>query len=162
VSNDTSVPPTAPTKDSTPPGLSAVTYVPNDLPATVSKTPSIVSDPSAPAVTSWELNVVEAPRERTYSACSEREEMMPITSAPCAFAIATAAEPTPPAGDGNTTVADIANLTQRFECSYARQTQHCHLEQINVSGKNCNRACADDDIFGIAARSLGVDRMRST
>jgi hypothetical protein len=56
----------------------------------------MVSAPMAPPATSREVTVLAAPRERTYSACSERE-MIPINCAPSAFATATAAEPTPPA-----------------------------------------------------------------
>jgi hypothetical protein len=61
---------------------------------------------------------------------------MPITSAPCAFAIATAGEPTPPAAP----VTAMRRLPRSpilcgVERSYARQTQRYHLKRINVSGK---------------------------
>jgi hypothetical protein len=81
-SNDTSLPPTAPTKDNTPPGREASTYDRNDLSPTVSKTPSIVAGASAPTVTSCEVIVMDAPRDRRYSACSGRAQLQLRQSRP--------------------------------------------------------------------------------
>jgi hypothetical protein len=48
--------------------------------------------------------------------------MMPMTSAPSAFAIAAPAEPTSGPGDRDPTVLEIANSSKSFEGSRARET----------------------------------------
>jgi len=157
-SQETSLPPTAPTRDNTPPLRSAVRYDWNDLLATVSRTPSSVSDPSAPAATPCADNVVAAPNERTYSACSGREPM-PITLRPSCLRDSNSGRTDAASGPGHgdAAVLETAHFSQAFEGRHARETRRRHSKRTDVSCNRCNSRLVNDNIFGVPARSAGAD-----
>ena len=76
-----------------------------------------------------------------------------MTSAPCAFAIATAAEPTPPAAPehGDAAVGKIADFLQADERRHARKPQGRHCQRVDVRRQRRGGARTYDDIFGVPA-----------